>query len=85
MPDDTRRATDGVDLSLIQTEVLVAEVMGRYTVAIFCGVKQLDGDRSQSSFQTTGNPMLAAGIAETMRAMLVTSYLEGQDDEGDDA
>jgi hypothetical protein len=79
MPDN-RRATDGVDLSLIQTEVLVAEVMGRYTVAIFCGVKQLDGDRSQSSYQTTGNHMLAAGVAETMRQMLIAECLEG--DEG---
>ena len=76
MTDDTRRATDGVDLSLIQTETLMAEVMGRYTVAIFGGVKQLDGDRSQSSYQSTGSPMLASGIAETMRQMLVTAYLE---------
>jgi hypothetical protein len=79
MTDDTRRATDGVDLSLIQTEVLVAEVIGRFTVAIFCGVKQLDGDRSQSSYQITGNPMLAAGVAETMRQMLVSEYLAGDE------
>jgi hypothetical protein len=79
MPDDNRRATDVVDLSLIQTEMLVAEVIGRFTVAIFCGVKQLDGDRSQSSYQTTGNPMLAAGVAETMRQMLVSEYLAGDE------